>query len=68
MLSAVLRSDVAIKVSIQIINAFVNIRNYIATNAGIFQRLEKIEYKQGDADNKFEKIFKALKEKSIKPK
>jgi phage regulator Rha-like protein len=68
MLSAVLRSEVAVKMSIQIINAFVNMRKYIATNAGIFQRLEKIEYKQVDADNKFEKIFNALEEKSIKPK
>lgn len=40
MLSAVLRSAVAIQVSIQIMNAFVEMRKFISTNAGIFQRLE----------------------------
>ncbi len=68
MLSAVLRSDIAIKVSIQIIDAFVEMRRFIATNAGIFQRLDKVEQKQIDADQKFEQIFKAIEDKSIKPK
>ena len=36
MLSAVLRSETAIKVSIQIINAFVAMRRFIAANAQIF--------------------------------
>ena len=40
MLSGVLRSDMAVKMSIQIINAFVAMRRFIATNAQIFQRLE----------------------------
>lgn len=68
MLSAVLRSETAINVSIRIINAFVEMRNFISTNAGIFQRLGKVEQKQIEADSKFEQIFKALEDKSIKPK
>jgi len=68
MLSAVLRNDVAITVSIQIMNAFVEMRKFIATNAGIFQRLDKIEQRLIGADNKFEQIFKALENKSIKPR
>ncbi len=68
MLSAVLRSETAIKVSIKIINTFVEMRKFISANAGIFQRLDKIEHKQIETDHKFEKVFKALEEKSVKPK
>lgn len=72
MLSAVLRSETAVKVSIQIINAFVEMRKFIATNAKVFYRLDNIEKKQLSyqikSDEKFEQIFKALEDKSIKPK
>lgn len=68
MLSAVLRTDIAIKVSIKIINAFVEMKKFISTNAGIFQRLDKIEQKQIETNTKFDKVFKALENKSIKPK
>lgn len=60
MLSAVLRSDVAIKVSIEIINAFVEMRRMVSNHASLFQRLDYIEYKQLQADQKFEELFKAL--------
>ena len=60
MLSAVLRSDIAIKVSIEIMNAFVEMRKILVNNAALFHRLDKIELKQIDADQKFEEIFKAL--------
>lgn len=60
MLSAVLRSDVAVKVSIAIINAFVEMRRFAAANASLFHRLDRIELKQLETDHKFEKIFKAL--------
>jgi len=68
MLSAVLHSKTAINVSIKIINAFVEMRKFISTNAGIFQRLNKVEQNQVEADQKFEQIFKALENKSIIPK
>ena len=68
MLSAVLRSDIAIKVSIQIIQAFVEMKRFIANNAAIFQRLDNIEKKQIIADRKFDEIFKALENKSSIPK
>ena len=68
MLSAVLRSQAAVKVSIQIMQAFVEMKRFIATNAGIFKRLEKVEQKQLETDKKFESLFKALENKSIQPK
>ena len=43
MLSAVLRSDRAIKTSIQIINSFVKMRSFFSQNADIFKRLELVE-------------------------
>lgn len=68
MLSSVLRSKTAVKVSIQIMNAFVNMRKLISQNAGIFQRLDKVEYKQLKTDEKFEKLFDALQSKDLEPK
>ena len=68
MLSSVLRSETAVKVSIQIIQAFVEMKKFISVNAGVFQRLEKVEQKQIETDQKFEQIFKALEDKNIKPK
>lgn len=60
MLSAVLRSDVAVKVSIAIMNAFVEMRKMLVDNAALFHRLDKMELKHAEADQKFEEIFKAL--------
>lgn len=67
MLSAVLRSETAVKVSIQIMNAFVEMRKQIIGNAGLFQRLDKLESHKIDADQKFEQIFKALESKDLPP-
>ena len=68
MLAGVLKSETAIKTSIQIINAFVAMRRFIATNARIFQRLDTVERKQLEADENFKKIFNAIEAKEIIPK
>jgi hypothetical protein len=47
MLSAVLRSDTAVQVSIAIINAFVEMRKFISNNAFVFQRLDSLFYHFG---------------------
>lgn len=60
MLASILRSTVAIKVSIEIMNAFVEMRRMLMSNASLFHRLDKIELKQLEANQKFEEIFKAL--------
>ena len=46
MLSGVLRSDVAIQVSIRIMNTFVEMRSFIANNALLFAKVSDIELKQ----------------------
>jgi phage regulator Rha-like protein len=60
MLSAVLRSETAVKVSIEIINAFVEMRKIINNHNGLLQRIEGVERKLLESDHKFEQVFKAL--------
>ena len=60
MASAILRSDIAVKVSVEIMEAFVEMRRMLISNASLFHRLENIELKQLKADQKFEELFKAL--------
>lgn len=67
MLSAVLRSKIAVQISIQIINAFVEMRKFIANHYGLLQRMEGIERKQIETDQKFEQVFKALESKNNIP-
>ncbi len=67
MLSAVLKTPFAIEVSVKIIRAFVEMKKFITANAGIFQRLDKVEQKLLLHDKSFEKLFKALEDKTLKP-
>ena len=60
MLSAVLTSDTAIDVSIQIIQAFVAMRKTLGQLHGVLQRLEVVELKQLKTDSKLEQVLKAL--------
>jgi hypothetical protein len=71
-LSSVLTSTRAIEVHIEIMRAFVKMRQFLAHNADIFHRLDHLEKRQiaGEikTDERFEQVFKALEDKSIKPK
>lgn len=67
MLSAVLNSEVAISVSIHIINTFIKLRQLFATNSLIEHRFNKIEIKQLETDKTFERVFKALENNKTIP-
>ena len=71
-ISAVLTSERAIEVNIQIMRAFVAMRRFIASNAKGFQRLDAVEKRhiehKAETDQKFEQIFNAIEKRSIKPK
>jgi hypothetical protein len=67
MLSAILNSDTAINVSIQIMDTFVKMRQIVLQNSLINLRLDKIEIKQLDNEQKFEQVFKALESKNTIP-
>ena len=68
MLSAVLRSETAVKMSIQIIDAFVAMRRFIASNAQVFQRIATLEVKQVETDKKIDKVLNAIESKDVHPK
>ena len=65
MLSGVLKSKIAVKISIQIINSFIAMRKFISANADIFHRLDRVEIKQIEHDKKFDKIFDTMQSKNI---
>ncbi len=67
MLSSVLNSKTAIQISIEIMRAFVAMRKFLNENASVFQRLDRIELKQLENDNKFEKLFTALESRQLIP-
>lgn len=67
MLSAVLKSDIAINTSIMIMDAFVAMRHSISSNQQIINRFENIEHhqllmieRQDKTETQIEKIFKTL--------
>ena len=66
MLSAVLRSEPAVQVSIKIMDAFVEMRRFLASNALMFERINEMEVKQlafqKSTEEKFDKIFHYISE------
>ena len=60
MLSTVIRSETAIKVSIQIMETFVRIRKQIHTNDELIHRIIFLEKKQNITDEKVDLILKSL--------
>lgn len=66
MLSSLLKSEVAIKVSINIMKAFIEMRKFIANNSNIFNRLTTVEYKLLEHDKKFDEVFNELQKNQEK--
>jgi hypothetical protein len=64
MLSSVLRSQRAVWVNIEIMRAFVRLRQMLATHADLAQRLNELESKY---DSQFRVVFDAIRELMIPP-
>ena len=67
MLSGLLRNEIAIQISINIMDAFVEMRRFLSTNGQIYDRLSNVECKLLEQDRKlsnheqnFEKVFDEL--------
>lgn len=60
MLSAVLKSDVAVEVSIKIMNSFVEMRRFLLSNKEMFARLDRVELKELETDKKLEEVFEYI--------
>jgi hypothetical protein len=67
MLSTVLKSNIAIKVTKQIVKTFTEMKSFLNHNTLMFERFERIEQRLSVHDEKFDTIFKTLENKSIKP-
>lgn len=66
MLSAVLRSEMAVTVSIGIMRSFVEMRKFLTSNSLMFERINEIQVKQleyqKNTDQKFDEIFHYISE------
>ena len=75
MLSSVLRSETAVRMSIRIMDAFVAMRRFVTANAEVFQRLSTMEYHQlemqqhqQETDKRIDEVFRRLDEGNAKPR
>ena len=61
MLANVLRSDVAVRASIQVVRAFVNLRRILATNNVLLRKVEAIERRVGKHDAELQEVLRILR-------
>ena len=73
MLAGILKNEIAVQVSINIMRAFVEMRKFILSNGQAFDRLTNVEYKLleqsktlTEHEEKFEKVFDELQKKERK--
>ena len=73
MLAGILKNEIAVQVSINIMRAFVEMRKFIQSNGQVFDRLTNIEYKLleqsktlTEHEEKFEKVFDELQKNERK--
>jgi len=64
MLSSVLRSPQAIAVNIEIMRAFVRLRELLASHKALAKRLEELEAK---TDSRFKQVFEAIRQLMMPP-
>jgi hypothetical protein len=64
MLSSVLRSKRAVQVNIEIMRAFVRLRELLATHADLARRLDELEKKY---DKQFSVVFDAIRQMMAPP-
>ena len=66
MISALLKSDIAVNVSIQIMKAFIEMRNFLFYNGQVFQEINTMKNKLLEHDQKFDMVFDELQSKKEK--
>jgi uncharacterized membrane protein len=67
MLSSVLRSKRAVQVNIEITRAFVRLRQLLATNKELAEKLTDLERKIGTHDEQIQAIFEAIRQLMTPP-
>ncbi len=63
-LSAVLHSDIAVDVSVRIMDAFVAMRRFISANAGLFQRVDRLEQQQALTNERIDLVLDKIEDLS----
>jgi hypothetical protein len=63
-LSGVLHNDLAEEISVKIMRAFVAMRRFITANAGLFQRVDAIEQRQMQTEQKLDVVLDKIEELS----
>jgi len=64
MLSAILKSDIAVDISIKIVREFINMRKFISQNNSLFNKMNILEEKQKSTDQKVDDILNAIESKN----
>ena len=64
MLSSVLHSQRAVQVNIEIMRAFIRLRQMLASNAELARKLDELEKKY---DAQFKEVFEAIRQLMIPP-
>jgi hypothetical protein len=67
MLSSVLNSERAIEVNVVIMRAFVRLREILATHKDLARRLDELEKKVGQQDEKIQIVFEAIRQLMTPP-
>jgi uncharacterized membrane protein len=67
MLANILKSPVAIRASIQVVRAFVRLRQMLATNEPLARKMEALERKVGEHDSDLQSILTMLKQLLVSP-
>lgn len=62
MLSSVLQSKEAVIINVQIVRAFVAMREVISTHVELARKLEQLEYRLGQHDEEIASLFEAIKQ------
>lgn len=68
MLSAVLKTETAVKTSVMIMDAFVKMRHFLLENAELLKRISAVEKKQIVTDDKVKALLNAMDKRELKPK
>ena len=63
MLATVLHSEVAVQVSVSIVRAFVQMRHFISANGSLFARLDSVEKRQIETEEKLNRNLLRIDEK-----
>lgn len=62
MLASILRSDIAVKISIQVIKTFIKLRELISVHKELMQKLIQLEQKIEKHDEEIRTIFDAIRQ------